>query len=277
MKISVLTVTYRLGHLDLTIDALKGQNFTDFEWLFVDELFDRRQDAIKEYIGNAFPFWHVLPRETSQYTALASAMNTGLIYAEGKLVCFMHDYVYPHPEWLQRHWEIYQQFGPSVFITGPRIVLQTKEQVLSALKQPITAFSQYPLLEFPQGKAQIAPDLWECSDFAVTRSFYAGRNDSVDLNALVAVNGFNERHDKNYGLRDMDLAARLKVYGCHYLRDGRVPCFELPHARGKGEIGGREDPNTIHNLVGMERKPSVYRSTNSWSLEERRKNEGITN
>lgn len=64
----------------------------------------------------------------------------------------------------------------------------------------------------------------------------------------------------------------VKVYGCHYLRDGRVPCFELPHARGKGEIGGREDPNTIHNLVGMGKKPSVYRSTNSWSLEERREN-----
>ena len=48
-------------------------------------------------------------------------MNTGLAAARGKLVYIMADYMYLHPRCLERHWAIYQEYGPKVFISGPLV------------------------------------------------------------------------------------------------------------------------------------------------------------
>ncbi|GAH79047.1 unnamed protein product, partial [marine sediment metagenome] len=118
-KITVQTSIWRPGYIDSITQALKDQTLTDFELILIDDLWEQRKDVVKEYIGNAFPFKHIPPRELSPYAMPCAAMNTGLIHAEGELIYLMNDYMYIHPRTLERHWEIYSKYGPKVLISGP--------------------------------------------------------------------------------------------------------------------------------------------------------------
>jgi len=120
-KISVLTFIYRPGYIDSSLEALKAQTFKDFEWVIVDDLWHQRKDMVREYVGDSLLLKHVPPRIISPYFAGNVAVNTGLIHAEGELIYLMADYMYIHPRTLERHWEIYRQYGPKVIISGPLI------------------------------------------------------------------------------------------------------------------------------------------------------------
>lgn len=121
--ITVVTITYRPGYVDTLAQALREQTMDRslWEWVLVDDLHAQRREAVAKEIGGAFSYKHLPSKEIKPYSATATAINTGLAVAEGELVYFMADYVYPHPTCLERHWEIYSRFGPNVFISGPLI------------------------------------------------------------------------------------------------------------------------------------------------------------
>ena len=58
--------------------------------------------------------------------------------------------------------------------------------------------------------------------------WWAGRNDSAPLEAILSLNGFDENFDGRSGGFDGDLGARLVAYGCKYLVDREAPSYELP-------------------------------------------------
>ena len=120
-KVSVVSICYRPGYFDTLVAGLKSQTFTDFEWIICDDLRSIRKTEVANYIGDAFPFKHVKPRVVRDLSATASALNTALSYCSGELVYFMSDYMYIHPRALQRHWYIYQRYGPKVIISGALI------------------------------------------------------------------------------------------------------------------------------------------------------------
>lgn len=122
-QVTVLTITYRPGYIDTLIQALRDQTLdrSRWEWVFVDDLYEQRREAVAEHIGGSFTYKHLPSREIRPYSATATAINTGLAVAEGELVYFMADYAYPHPTCLERHWDIYSRFGPNVLISGPLI------------------------------------------------------------------------------------------------------------------------------------------------------------
>jgi len=126
-KISVLTIGYRPGYVDSCVAALKAQSLQDFEWVFVDELVAQRRDLVKREVNDAFSLTHIPPREITDISATAMALNTGIVHCRGELVHFMADYMYLHPRTLERHWEIYQKYGPKVIITGPLLDRLTAE------------------------------------------------------------------------------------------------------------------------------------------------------
>lgn len=123
LEVTCLTIAYRPGYVDTMVQALKAQTLDpkNWEWILVDDLWERRHDAVARHINGAFQFQHLPPREIHPYSATGIAINTGLAWGQGKLVYFMADYMYPNPRCLQRHWEIYQEFGPKVYISGPII------------------------------------------------------------------------------------------------------------------------------------------------------------
>ena len=123
IDVTVLTIAYKPGYIDTMAQALKDQTLDHdrWEWILVDDICDKRREAVRELVGSNMHFLHIPPREIKPYSATGIAVNTGLAQARGKLVYFMADYMYPHPSCLERHWQIYQEFGPKVFISGPII------------------------------------------------------------------------------------------------------------------------------------------------------------
>jgi glycosyltransferase involved in cell wall biosynthesis len=103
------------------VQALLAQTLDKerWEWLLVDDIHDLRANAVAALINGSFQFQHLPPREIKPYSATATAVNTGLALAQGELIYFMADYMYLHPRCLERHWQIFSQCGPKVFISGP--------------------------------------------------------------------------------------------------------------------------------------------------------------
>lgn len=120
-KVSILTIACRPGYIDSITQALRGQtlNKDEWEWVLVDDLYEWRKDAVREYIADSFNFKHIPPRKLTEYSSTAQAMNTAALNAGGELLHFMADYMYLHPRTLERHWEIYSKYGPKVLISGP--------------------------------------------------------------------------------------------------------------------------------------------------------------
>lgn len=127
VRVSVITMTYRPGYIDSCVASLKAQSLRDIQWVLVDELAEKRRDLVRDCIGGAFPVTHIPPAEITDISATALALNTGLVHCRGELVYFMADYMYPHPGVLERHWALYQRYGPKVVITGPLVDRITSE------------------------------------------------------------------------------------------------------------------------------------------------------
>lgn len=117
----MVTITWRPGYIDSIVQALRAQTMppNDWEWVLVDDLFELRKGLVREHIGGAFSYQHLPPREITEYSGTAIAFNTGLAAARGDLLYLMSDYLYPAPCCLERHWYVYQKYGPKVIISGP--------------------------------------------------------------------------------------------------------------------------------------------------------------
>ena len=118
--ISVVTIAYRPGYIDSMVNALQNQIMpkNQFQWVLTDELHHMRASEVTNFIGDSLNFKHIA-LEPVPYSNTAHAINIALQHCDGELVYFMADYSHPHPRCLQRQWEIYQKYGPKVFISGP--------------------------------------------------------------------------------------------------------------------------------------------------------------
>ena len=123
LRVSVITITWRPGFIDSMVQALRAQTLRkeEWEWVLVDDLWEKRKEAVAEYVGDSLNLVHIPPREIKPYSATGIAFNTGLQHASGQLAYFMADYSYPHPRCLERHWYIYRKYGPKVMTIGPLV------------------------------------------------------------------------------------------------------------------------------------------------------------
>ena len=129
-KISVLTATCHNDYLPYQVRALQAQSFREFEWVIVDDNYDK-DNYLGNLIGNSFPFTHIPPREFKPYVSIALALNSGLVYCSGKVVFFMCDYIIPDYECLARHWEIHEKY-PRAIISGRSISVDFHPSILES-------------------------------------------------------------------------------------------------------------------------------------------------
>ena len=122
-KVSVLTIGYRPGYVDTLVESLVNQTMPkdEWEWVLVDDIWELRKDAVRDHIQGRINYLHLPSKEIKEHAATATAINTGLAVAQGELVYFMADYCYPHHQCLERHWYIYQKYGPRTIISGPLV------------------------------------------------------------------------------------------------------------------------------------------------------------
>jgi len=226
MKVSVILSTCRLGGLDVTFSGLEKQTFPSEDWelIIVDEWHEFRKGTFPMYAEGLPHVKHLPPKVKKPYVAISNGFNTGLIHAEGKLVCFLNDYIWVPPNWLETHWKIWKETGctHSGFIdrySQPplRKYRNLEEIAFSAFEKPFTPETFGELrLTYRERKgcpqAYIRPvggGMYEIDG----RLFYQGLNESIPLDIAVKLNGLDERFDGHWGSQDADLGIRANLLG----------------------------------------------------------------
>src|SRR5690349_12875689 len=113
MKISVVMTTARYGGFDVLCDAFGNQTMSkeDFEVIVIDELYKFRFAPLTK------PYVHLPRFRPKEYYDNTAGFNEALSVARGELVCFFIDYMWCQPDYLQRHWDFYQD-NPGWTLSG---------------------------------------------------------------------------------------------------------------------------------------------------------------
>jgi len=157
IKVTVICVTHRPGYIDTLVGGLSQQTLSQDNWEFilVDDLFDQRKGAVKKYAsGKIKNFKHMSPREVKPFYAPESVLNYGIMNAQGELIYFINDSIYVSPRCLQRHYEIYQKYGPKVLISGPII-----EAIVASGRSVWTGANPIPTMIKENGKISYFAEL----------------------------------------------------------------------------------------------------------------------
>lgn len=285
MKVSIITPTYRDTELLLKQAynlCRQTMPHDDFEWLLIDDFYEDRKEKVASW-QTPFPVRHLPPRVYSEYRVPSTLINGALVEAQGELIYFMSDFMQMSDQVLARHWELYQRFGPKVMIGGPIVIAECPACMAENGKTwPIpddTLFAfpcqscSVPMVYMRQRAFEygIEPGLGETFNHDVMRqSFWVGRNESVPLECLLAVNGLDEDLDGRGG--DGDLGTRLMNYGCRFLLDRMEIVMMHSHQRGKEDRPRQERPQI--QVPGNPRWEAVlagaFWAHNSWNIRDER-------
>lgn len=289
MKVSVLTTTYRdIAQLLPQVESLTRQEMaaSDFEWIIVDDHWTENQEVVAGW-DTSFDLVHVPPRNVVAQAAGCAAINSGLIYCRGELVFTMADYVQPTVPVLNRHWEIFELWGPKLMISGPLVPWECPECARRAGRQwclPDEAFivpchggCERDIVMSRTRPAERFLDELDSScgeilsPLLLAQAFWVGRNDSFGLEAALDVNGMDERLDGYNKGGDSEFGRRLMQAGCRYIIDRLTPCIIYPHVRGKTDVEpdskGDDDERQILNL---EVQKGRLWADHGWNIREER-------
>jgi len=214
-----------LHMLEITINSLMKQTFTEFEVIVIDALHDTREFPFDKV---TFPVKHVPVNPNHRFWLdrkrwnVCGALNTGILNAEGELIVRIDDCSEFDPDFLQRFWDGYQSgYFPLAMHTRYRGGKQAyynegyrkkgydfareepdRKRILDKVydeKDPIRD-TRWPIVESKGGR-MIGPAQW----------FYG--YSSLTLEAALKVNGFNELFDGDKGQEDQEMGLRLSMAG----------------------------------------------------------------
>ncbi len=246
-KISVVVPTMRCGGLDVTLDGLGKQGFRDFELVLVDKVWDRRHEDVERTAKKmgVENLQHVAPRKIldriSEPFSFCSYANTGLLYAHGELACFMADYTWVPPNWLDWYWRFHQKY-PNDLACGHWWIIKPPKTA-PGLDRPLSYLNIYSAAQgtqvlvnaitvfdgFYDGLFEVTiPDIrWVDPAPAAAEAWYTC-NAAIPTQLAVDLNGFDEALDGALVYMDVDLAKRARMlgHGCWWLDN---PVFELDH------------------------------------------------
>ncbi|MBW2561664.1 MAG: glycosyltransferase family 2 protein, partial [Deltaproteobacteria bacterium] len=206
-----------------TIRSLNKQELKNFELVIVDALWsEKRKRWLEEHARFPVKYIDALPNRWLEHgmVGIATQKNKGLLYAEGELVVFVDDCVmFPLRDWTRKIWGWYEKgYWPmslTCYFEGGRPKLMkdgerrdtfhkspTDEPDLGELYSifrpgDVVRDSRFKFV----GDVLEAPSSW----------FYGGS--SAALDALLRINGIDERFDGKKGLEDVDTGMRLENAG----------------------------------------------------------------
>ncbi len=233
-KISVLTVSGRRSYQQFQVNALKAQTFKDFEWVFVDDLYDERKEEMAKLVDSAFPFTHLHQKEVVDYFAVGAGNNDGFVRCRGELIFFMIDYTILEVHCLERHWALYQKY-PKSFFSGSVYDMPFRPDEMPTAA--VLNLPNYRINLFTSGYHHwsfIEDGIYGVADDGL-QDWWSGRNDSAPLQAILECNGMDERFDGGHGYHDDDLAHRMSSAGYQYYIDTKAIAFSFPHIPGGGK------------------------------------------
>jgi len=238
MKISIITITARknnpyIGRPDLnifepTIESLKAQTMdkSEFEWVIVDYLYEERKDYFKDknlpfkvkHVPAAPNLWHEVG-----LVGVSTQYNKGIIYSDGELLYFSGEGYIFLPYFCEKIWNYHKQgyiplvwyFFDNTFVTNiPEPSATFKIAYPENAETPPVPYNicgytgknitteHRPLVAF-KNNVQIYNAPWEwwfcCS--------------ATPLDAMLKINGFDQKFDGDRMLLDCDVGSRLHMVG----------------------------------------------------------------
>jgi glycosyltransferase involved in cell wall biosynthesis len=234
MKVSVVLPSYRVGGLDVSFPGLGNQTFKDYEVIFVDALYDWRKQLVQEYAQETgVPLKHIPPKkDTVPLHAPNNFENTGILSSSGELIIMFGDYQYAPPDWIQRHWEMYEKQKNTIIMGSLDIydhpLLQSYIKVLQN-PQAYYAFLDRPLdfsaLKISVFEEMFKPEMFKTAPLLVPDArgtiprldahytWVILKNDAVPIEIFENLNGLDEGLDFGSGYQDTDFAFRALKAG----------------------------------------------------------------
>jgi hypothetical protein len=225
--ISVLVPTMRVGGLDILFQGLEQQTYRNFELVLVDGIHDRRAAIVEKMSEKfSFPVRHVAPIDNPfPINAFCRYANTALVHASGEIALHFVDYTYTPKDILARHARFHREHGREHGLMGPH-----DYYCLPAINKSFPGYKHEEIQNYcrdlSMGKLQ--PVMWslfdESVDFskgvtlgldpvmggadpklrmnngAVDQLAFHAKNESVALEALVDLNGWDEKLDETHCL-----------------------------------------------------------------------------
>lgn len=305
--VSIVMPTMRVGGLDIVFDGLKRQTFSDFEIIIPDGIYKYRKDIVeeksKEYnfkVKHVEPFENPFPKN-----AFCRYANSGLAYADCRLVVFITDYTRLPENCLEHHVNFYVQH-PEIGFMCPHKYYQLKDvnpTFENYTKKPDNAETHlydhdqsdthkyvndiysgkykdlmWSLLSSPFNKDTYSfeldpllgtadPKLAE-PEGSIESRFFHGKNESCSLDIILKCNGWNEILDGGHAYQDSDLSDRL------ILKGGLKSWYNYPHnvaeiinPRPIFPYARRDRTVQDNSNIWKQQKNAGYPYENAWSLQ----------
>jgi len=250
MKISYITITARLDfpylgrpelhNFEPTMETFKQQTFRDFEWIIVDALYDQRRDYFKNK-NLPFQVKHVPAKPNlwieKGWPGISTQYNKGIIYADGELLFISADGYMVPPNFMENLWNRYRQgYFPFAWYVIDWSFTKPIQKYLDVLRFDTLL------------KRETSPNALESKQlppcFPYNFLGYTGQNtqlehrythafkennqapypypapwtwffscSSVSLEAMLKINGFDQKFDGDRSLMDCDVGSRLDLLG----------------------------------------------------------------
>jgi hypothetical protein len=301
VRVSVLCPTMRVGGIDVLLHGLSKQTHRDFELVLSDALWGYRHDLVQQEAERfGVHVVHVEPRGLRfPVCTYCRHMNEAIVHATGDLALLIVDYTWLAPDTLARH-VAHHNGKPRAGLMGPH-----RYAALPAIKPIVSHYGHSPseteryandvrsraldsmmlsiFLSF-EGDPRLFPDADDITDGVRHRdpkfSEPAGpihpfmlhcRNESVRLEHLIEINGFDEDLDGTHGWQDSDIADRLTIkVGVEWQHDPSL-VTHIVNPRPVFPFGLRERPNHTNEAIWRRKQAMGYPAVNSWNLREARK------
>jgi len=299
--LSVIVPTYRAGGIDVLLDALAAQSYTDFELVLVDMLKRHRAEKVAAEARDRFlRVVHVEPKPSpfpiASYCACA---NVGLAAASGEVALFLADYSRPTPGALAAHAAFHRAdktAGRAGLMMPHRYVALELEPRFN-LRYAASDWERYArdiergyldpwMISIGQpseradaghevdggGRATADADpKLRMAAGPIDANFFHAKCESVRLERCLEVNGFDEDLDGGHGYQDSDFAARLSLKaGVQWTLDPSLAC-EIANPRGVFPMLRRLRDVRENEAIWRSKAAAGYPPTNPrWSLRERR-------
>ena len=228
-------------------ESMSRQTFRDFELVICDSLWPSRRDFVEEK-NWGFEVKYVPPHPNHRYWidrgrwAVCEQLNSAILQAEGELLVRVDDCSMFDPSYLQRIWDEYQKGnfllamhsrwhgGKQAYYTSEYLE-NGYEAKYSAAREP----DRRATLDRIYGKGQPVRDTrWPVVEqrggrMAAPPEWFYGYS-ACSLEAMLKINGYNERFDSDKSEEDQNCGLRLALAGyTNFVLDTRHTVIEHEH------------------------------------------------
>jgi len=236
-SISYVTITARADYptvgrpslhlFEPTLQTLKNQTFTDFEYIVCDVFYDKRPEYFIDHnYGLQIKHIPAAPNIWQKYGLVQTChqFNKGIIHADGELLFFDADSSMLHPNLMENLWSHYQEgvfvslgFGSDLTFT-PELKRGTwqgatmKDARTNVVPTEWYRFLGYNGLVIMDHRYRKLFENNSLETATIPPDWYYGIS-TVSMEAALKVNGFNQAFDGDSALNDVDFGNRLVIAG----------------------------------------------------------------